>query len=894
MNVSRRSAFGAGSADLATYGSRVRMRPALARSVAAGVLSVLAVTAGLTAFAPAAMAATYDPSAPPYVFDANDVDTLTVFDATTGEALTSGSATVPLRNYYFVSSRDWNPGRTKASLFGYLAEDGKAQGAWSGQGLGSSTTYPVSTAPAPVSEAGTSPVARGDSLLTFAKLASSYPSNAPSDSAYFQLYQVRVKTTFPAPNPSASWASADIAIDVAAGTWRLLRPVMVTGTPTSTTLSVSPTSPAPTGTTQTLTAQVSPTSADGTVQFQSGSVDVGAAVTVSAGSASTTTVLPVGTHSLTATFTPSAPGQFRPGTSNSVGYTVSQTANPPAQTNLLSATPDDRSVVLTWSVPDSRGSAITAYTLEATSPTGATVTATVQTADVQAGPDVGTLRASLIGLTNDIEYTVRVFASNAIGNGAPSESMLATPKVASVPTAPEGLTALAGDGGAEVSWTAPTSDGGRAVTGYLVTATPSTGTQITATVSGLSTSLTGLTNGTEYAVSVRATNEVGTGPATAPVTVTPRPVTVPSVPLAMAVSAGDTSVAVTWDVPASDGASPITGYRTTATSPEQDPVVKVSFGTGTLITGLVNGRTYEITVVATNNVGDSPSTAPASATPVSVPTEPLAVIAKAGNRSASVTWTPPSSDGGSPITSYSVSATPVTAGSSRTITVTSPTADFSDLAPAVAYTVTVVAQNVIGSGPASTSVVVVPGPRLTSRTALTVPTTQLAGRRFVLAGTVSGVTGTVRVVLRTTPAGKPAVERAFNLTDGRLRVVLTASRHTSYRLTFAGTPQFAPSAATSRLQVRSVTSLTSVVLSGRTVSVVGRVLPAMAGRQVRLVEVSGGVVVLGVARTDSAGRYVLRVRLPRGTARLRVQASATATDLASVSVLRASSISWRL
>jgi len=64
-----------------------------------------------------------------------------------------------------------------------------------------------------------------------------------------------------------------------------------------------------------------------------------------------------------------------------------------------------------------------------------------------------------------------------------------------------------------VSWTAPSSDGGAAITGYKVTAAPggATGTTTGAT----SVVVKGLTNGKPYTFTVTATNPAGTGTASA-------------------------------------------------------------------------------------------------------------------------------------------------------------------------------------------------------------------------------------------------------------------------------------------------------------------------------------------------------------------------------------------
>jgi hypothetical protein len=72
------------------------------------------------------------------------------------------------------------------------------------------------------------------------------------------------------------------------------------------------------------------------------------------------------------------------------------------------------------------------------------------------------------------------------------------------------------------------------------------------------------------------------------------------------------------------------------------------------VTGLTNGTTYYFTVAAVNSVGPSASSNEASATPSTVPGRPLSLAIRAGNRSATVFWSPPASTGGSPITGYDV------------------------------------------------------------------------------------------------------------------------------------------------------------------------------------------------------------------------------------------------
>jgi hypothetical protein len=94
-------------------------------------------------------------------------------------------------------------------------------------------------------------------------------------------------------------------------------------TATTTTLAAGPASPVVEGTSVKLTATVAPDTAAGSVQFKDGAQALGSPVAVSSGTASlTTTGLAVGSHSLTAQFTPADASAYAPSTSAALSYVV--------------------------------------------------------------------------------------------------------------------------------------------------------------------------------------------------------------------------------------------------------------------------------------------------------------------------------------------------------------------------------------------------------------------------------------------------------------------------------------------------------------------------------------------------------------------------------------------
>ncbi len=87
--------------------------------------------------------------------------------------------------------------------------------------------------------------------------------------------------------------------------------------------------------------------------------------------------------------------------------------------------------------------------------------------------------------------------------------------IATVPDAPTGVGAIAGDSRIDVSWVDPARDGGNAISGYIATCTDGA-SNVSATGAAPPITVTGLTNGMAYTCNVSATNGVGSGAASAP------------------------------------------------------------------------------------------------------------------------------------------------------------------------------------------------------------------------------------------------------------------------------------------------------------------------------------------------------------------------------------------
>jgi hypothetical protein len=196
------------------------------------------------------------------------------------------------------------------------------------------------------------------------------------------------------------------------------------------------------------------------------------------------------------------------------------------------------------------------------------------------------------------------------------------PAATAVPAAPTIGPATFGNASATVRWTAPSTDGGSAITGYLVRVLDGTGGQVgalrPADATATSLVVTGLTNGASYQFQVAATNAVGTGPNSA-LSAVVMPATVPGAPVigtaASGTAGGTVTATANWNAPTINGGSAVTGYVVRALRMSSTGTVlatttsAVQPSSARALTMTLQSGNYRFTVQASNKAGSGPQSA---------------------------------------------------------------------------------------------------------------------------------------------------------------------------------------------------------------------------------------------------------------------------------------------
>jgi DNA-binding beta-propeller fold protein YncE/outer membrane protein OmpA-like peptidoglycan-associated protein len=347
-------------------------------------------------------------------------------------------------------------------------------------------------------------------------------------------------------------------------------------------------------------------------------------------------------------------------------------ADPPGAPTLTGITPGNAYVSVPFTTGGDGGSAITGYRYSIDGGN------TWQAVSGVASPLL------ISGLTNGTTYTLEIEAVNAAGTSAPSNSETATPFT--VPDTPDAtqIVATPQDGQVGVTWVAP-NDNGAAISEYTITlydasfagdqvatcdvsdltcydgnsSNPSGTYAITGcTLTTLSCTITGLTDGDTYWVSIQAENLAGASGRSSP-----------RVPASLG-----SQFSLTYDANGAtggtapvDGSSPYYGGSNATVFANTGALVDTGFvfaGWNTLADGL--GTTYlagqPLDVIADTvlyarwtSLPPPPSTPPPAANSPGPPGAPRGAAATILSGTGVLEWSAPTSDGGSSITGYTVS-----------------------------------------------------------------------------------------------------------------------------------------------------------------------------------------------------------------------------------------------
>lgn len=352
----------------------------------------------------------------------------------------------------------------------------------------------------------------------------------------------------------------------------------------------------------------------------------------------------------------------------------------------------DRTVVLSWTAPDSRGEPITEYRVTA-SPGGRTYACASTTCTIDE-------------LQNDVEHTFTVEARNAVGWSEPSASS-APARPDAVPDAPAAPSLEFGDRALTATWSAPTSTGSP-ISSYTleITPAPASGPAVVTTPT-TSYRFTGLTNGTAYTVRVRAQNRAPDPSAWSPSSAPQTPAGVPDAPSTLAAQRVETSlgrqITVSWSAPAANG-DPVQAYELVIAGGPDRTVQLGADQTSYAFQDARNGVPYTFSLRAKNKAGWS-ATSSAQAQTYGLPDAPTGLSASApvGEGYVDLSWTAASGNGAR------VDKYVVVVSDGQRIDVTSGTsAQIRTLTPGREYSFSVIATNAQGEGPPSGSATATP------------------------------------------------------------------------------------------------------------------------------------------------------------------------------------------
>ena len=376
---------------------------------------------------------------------------------------------------------------------------------------------------------------------------------------------------------------------------------------------------------------------------------------------------------------------------------------PSAPFALTSTIIDVNSITLSWSPPTlNGGSPVTDYLIDYSLDGGSNW--------LSYSDSITSATSSVVnGLTPLAAYSFRVKAVNKVGTSVPSNSTTIT--MSTLPSAPSNLLLVGKtDTSVDFSWTAPTSNGGRDITDYIIEySVGSTGvwSVFSDSVSTAArANVTGLAVATSYLFRVKSVTILGSSAYSNPTLSVATSGAVTSAPLNLVEATGNGQVQLSWTVPATIGNSPITDYIVEISSNSGTSWSVVNDGTSTSLSytvgGLSNGQPYQFRVAAVNAIGNSSYSNTVSTNVLDIPSQVLNLSPTVGApKSITLAWNAPTTSNGSNIIDYVIDYSS-NAGVTYTVFVdgvsATPGATITGLLDNTNYLVRVRAKNGVGEG----------------------------------------------------------------------------------------------------------------------------------------------------------------------------------------------------
>src|SRR6266566_3740033 len=334
----------------------------------------------------------------------------------------------------------------------------------------------------------------------------------------------------------------------------------------------------------------------------------------------------------------------------------------PSAVSILDVSANDGTVAITFTQTNSAAAASVQYQVTCQS-SSAKYTATGKASPI-----------TITGLTNGIRYSCTVTAVDTNGTSDPSTAVLITP--GSLLYKPSVFFLLTpGNGSATAAYDLPSEFLGDPRPWFVAVTCNAAGSLPTTTTSADSVirfiTITGLQNGVIYSCTMRITSASGVA-ISGQLDVVPG---TPVRPLDPNATAGNASVTLSFQA-STDNGFPVTGYTATCVATGQESRTVNGASSPLVVSGLANGVAYSCNVYGSNALGAGEKSASMPVTP-GIPTAVKSITATTTSNSATFSFSPPDSDNGSPIMSYTVTCDPLgplpltmSSGPARPITVT--------------------------------------------------------------------------------------------------------------------------------------------------------------------------------------------------------------------------------